>query len=127
MTSFIGYSTVNKNKKFTLLDKNLVIQDLVNSFSVRQGQLPGVPWFGTTIWDDIFENQTLELEQAVLKEVKRICTLDPRLALLSVEFYPFEHGFMILAELQLVSSDVPTMVNLFFDQSNKSVNYTFGQ
>ena len=57
MPTFIGFNTQDQYKKFTLLDEALVKRDLLNGLNIRQGQLPGRPQFGTTLWDNLFENQ----------------------------------------------------------------------
>ena len=53
MTTFIGFNTINQFKKFTLTDFDLIQRDLLNAFSIRQGELPGRPGYGTTLYDDI--------------------------------------------------------------------------
>jgi hypothetical protein len=55
--TFIGFNTQKQYKKFTLTDFALIKRDLLNAFNIRQGQLPGRPAYGTTLWDFLFENQ----------------------------------------------------------------------
>ncbi len=43
MPTFIGYSTVNRAKKFVLTDFELVKRDLANALNIQQGELPGRP------------------------------------------------------------------------------------
>ena len=57
MPTFIGFNTINQNKKFTLVDFELIKRDLLNAFNIRQGELVGRPAYGTSIWDFVFENQ----------------------------------------------------------------------
>ena len=57
MTTFVGFNTINQNKKFTLIDTELIKRDLLNAFNIRQGELVGRPGYGTVIWDYVFENQ----------------------------------------------------------------------
>jgi hypothetical protein len=49
MTTFIGFNTINQNKKFTLTDFALIQRDLLNAFNIRQGELPGRPGYGTVL------------------------------------------------------------------------------
>jgi hypothetical protein len=49
MATFIGFNTIDQNKKFTLLDFELIKRDLLNAFNIRQGQLVGRPGYGTVI------------------------------------------------------------------------------
>ena len=43
MPTFIGFSTIDQNKKFTAVDFDLIKIDLLNAFNIRQGELPGRP------------------------------------------------------------------------------------
>ena len=63
MTTFIGFNTINQNKKFTLTDFELIQRDLLNAFNIRQGELPGRPGYGTTIYSFLFENQVEQLQE----------------------------------------------------------------
>jgi hypothetical protein len=72
MPAFIGFNTQNQYKKFTLTDGPLVKRDLLNAFNIRQGQLPGRPQVGTSLWDNLFENQDSVTEQSILSEIQRV-------------------------------------------------------
>ena len=81
MPTFIGFNTINQNKYFTAVDFDLIKIDLLNAFNIRQGQLPGRPGYGTTLWDNLFENQTQETLQTIYNEIQRVVGGDPRLFL----------------------------------------------
>ena len=72
MPTFIGFNTINQFKKFTLVDFELIKRDLANAFNIQQGELPGRPGYGTTIWGYVFESQTPETEQGILQEIQRV-------------------------------------------------------
>ena len=72
MTTFIGFNTINQFKKFTLTDFDLIQRDLLNAFSIRQGELPGRPGYGTTLYDFLFENQVEQISQQIRAEVQRV-------------------------------------------------------
>ena len=57
MTTFIGFNTIDQYKKFTLTDFPLIQRDLLNAFNIRQGELPGRPGYGTTIWVFLLETK----------------------------------------------------------------------
>jgi len=46
MPTFIGFSTIDQNKKFTAVDFDLIKIDLLNAFNIRQGELVGRPGYG---------------------------------------------------------------------------------
>ena len=92
MATFIGFSTINQNKNFVLVDYALIKRDLLNAFNIRQGELVGRPGYGTVLWNYLFENQTSELENAIYTEVQRVVGGDPRLYLNNLYMYPQENG-----------------------------------
>ena len=73
MPTFIGFNTIDQNKKFTAVDFDLIKIDLLNAFNIRQGELPGRPGYGTVLWNYLFENQTQETQAVILQEIQRVC------------------------------------------------------
>ncbi len=79
--NFIGFSTIDKDKKFTLVDRDLIKRDLLNAFLVRAGTMPGRPEVGTKIWDYIFDPNDSLTSGNVEREIRRIIAFDPRIEL----------------------------------------------
>ena len=123
MTTFIGFSTINQNKKFTLTDYPLIQRDLLNAFNIRQGELPGRPGYGTTIWDFLFENQVEQLQQDIRAEVQRVCGSDPRVIVNDVQAYPQENGILLQIELTVVQTTNAEILSVFFDQQTRQASY----
>lgn len=123
MATFIGFSTVGRNKKFTLTDFALIRRDLVNAFNIRQGSLPGRPTVGTTLWDMLFENQIEQLQDQIEAEIKRVVSGDPRLALKSLQVYPQENGILIELDVETVPSTDAQRLALFFDITTNVASY----
>lgn len=123
MTTFVGFSTQGRNKAFTLVDYQLVRQDLINAFNIKQGQVVGIPDYGTTIWSYLFENQTLDTERAITAEVQRVCAQDPRLYVNTIQMYPQENGILVEIQVSVVPSTVPQLLKVFFDQISKRATY----
>ncbi len=124
MSTFIGFSTVNRNKNFVLVDDDLIKQDLLNAFNIRQGELVGRPGYGTLIWNYLFENQTSELEAAIYREVQRVIGGDPRLYLNNLYMYPQENGILLQLELQTVATTSPQILSIFFNETSRSASYS---
>ena len=123
MPTFIGFNTVNQYKKFTLTDFELIKRDLANAFNIQQGELPGRPEYGTTLWSFIFENQ-LELTQTqILNEVRRVASQDPRLTITDVAVYPQDNGMLIEMQLETVASADAQLLALFFDQNSQRASF----
>ncbi len=123
MATFIGFSTQGQRKKFTLVDEDLIKQDLINAFNIRQGELVGRPDVGTAVWDYLFESQTTETENAIVQEIQRVAGGDPRLKISQVEIYPQLNGILIQVQIRFVPSTTTERLALFFDQETRRASY----
>jgi phage baseplate assembly protein W len=123
MATFIGFNTIDQNKKFTLVDFPLIKRDLLNAFNIRQGQLVGRPGYGTTIWDNLFENQTQETERSIYTEIQRVAGGDPRVYISDIEVFPQQNGILIQVEISIVPSTDAERLSIFFDQSQRRASY----
>jgi phage baseplate assembly protein W len=123
MTTFKGFTTIGQTKKFTLLDFDLVKRDLLNAFNIQQGQLVGRPGYGTLLWNYVFENQTQDTERAILAEIQRVASLDPRIYIQSAELFPQDNGILIELQLTIVPGQTAEFLSLYFDQQTRSATY----
>ena len=123
MPTFIGFNTIDQFKKFTLVDFELIKRDLANAFNIQQGELPGRPGYGTTIWSYVFENQTETTETAILAEIQRVAGGDPRIYVTSANSYPQDNGLLIEIELQVVASSTAERLAIFFDQETRRASF----
>lgn len=123
MTTFIGFNTINQNKKFTLTDFELIKRDLLNAFNIRQGELVGRPAYGSSINDFLFENQLQQTERGLLAEVQRVAGGDPRIYVNNIELFPQDHGILIQLEITVVPSTTSERLSIFFDQEQRRASY----
>jgi phage baseplate assembly protein W len=123
MATFIGFSTVRQNKNFVLVDYELIKQDLLNAFNIRQGEVVGRPGYGTLLWTYLFENQTPELQTAIYNEVQRVIAGDPRLYLNNVTMYPQNNGILLQLNLQTVATTSAQILSIFFNESQRAASY----
>lgn len=123
MTTYIGFNTINQIKKFTLTGFELIKQDLLNAFNIRQGELPGRPAYGTVIWSFLFENQLENLVQAMRAEIQRVAGQDPRIAINDIEIYPQNNGILVQVNIQVVPSQNAERLAIFFDQLQRNATY----
>ena len=123
MTTFVGFSTVNRPKQFTLTDYELIKQDLINAFNIRQGSLPGRPATGTVIWDFLFENQIQELQNNIYQEIQRMVAQDPRITVTSLETFPQDNGILIQLQVETVQSTTAEQLSIFFDIQQRRASY----
>jgi len=123
MTTFVGFNTINQNKKFTLVDFDLIKVDLLNAFNIRQGELVGRPGYGTVIWNYLFENQNQETQQAIYREIQRVCAGDPRIYIIGIQMFPQENGLLVQVGLAVVPSTNAQLLSIFFNQQQRSATY----
>lgn len=123
MTTFIGFNTINQNKKFTLTDFALIQRDLLNAFNIRQGELPGRPGYGTVIYDFVFESQLEQLQQDIRAEIQRVCGGDPRILLSDIQVFPQENGILIQIAITIVNTTNAEILSIFFDQQQRNASY----
>ena len=123
MPTFIGFNTINQFKKFTLTDFALVKRDLANALNIQQGEIPGKPGYGTTIWSYVFENQTPETIAALLAELQRVAGGDPRVYISDAQVFPQDNGLLIELEIRVVPSSTAERLSLFFDQETRRACY----
>ena len=123
MPTFIGFNTQDQYKKFTLLDEDLVKRDLLNGLNIRQGQLPGRPQFGTTLWENLFENQSPALVTALENEIQRVAGYDPRIQISETQVFPQENGILIQVQLAIVPNTTAQQLSIFFNLQQRRASY----
>jgi phage baseplate assembly protein W len=123
MPTFIGFNTINQNKKFTTVDFDLIKIDLLNAFNIRQGELVGRPGYGTIIWSYLFENQTSETQAAIVQEIQRVCAGDPRVYVSGIQIFPQQNGILLQLGIAVVPSTTAQQLNIFFDGQQRSAAY----
>lgn len=114
-TLYKSFSSVGKKDTATdVYDIDAVKADLLNHLSIRYGEVPGRPGFGTGIYsyfgdphDDIFV-------EAIKADVNRVIAYDPRVESRSVEVFsdPDNHVFLIRAELLFVEIGAIELLNM---------------
>jgi len=123
MPTFIGFSTIDQYRKFTLVDFELIKRDLANALNIQQGELPGRPEYGTAIWGYVFESQTPESQQAMTAELQRVIGGDPRIYLSDIQFFPQDNGVLIELQVQVVASSTAERLAIFFDQESRRASF----
>jgi phage baseplate assembly protein W len=114
-----GFSTVSTDTdNFSLYDFQLIQQDLLNHFHVRQGERLMNPDFGTVIWDLLFEPLTEELKEIIIQNVNQIINYDPRISASQVTVTQYETGLQIECVLTYLPYNIAQSMKLQFDQTN---------
>ena len=117
--TYRGFSTVNPdNVGFQLYDLQIVKQDIINHFHIRQGELLSNPNFGTIIWDILYEPLTENIKQIIAENVTTIINYDPRVSVTSIIIDQYESGLQIEATLLFLPYNIVENMQLTFDQNN---------
>jgi phage baseplate assembly protein W len=109
-------------KKFTLTDSNLVVRDLINAFSIKQGDKVGQPTYGTTLWGFLFEPNTPDIITQMDTEIRRVVAQDPRITLNSLAVWPQENGVLFELEVAFDPFNQPLTIGLSMDRATGAVS-----
>jgi len=122
MPTFKGFNTIHQQKKFGIVDFELIKRDLLNAFLTMQGEVPGRPDLGTNIWSYIFEANVEEVRDEIGDEVRRIIAGDPRLVLSGLDV-SYSHNTVIIDTAVTISPNTaPQTLRLVFDESSQTLN-----
>jgi hypothetical protein len=114
-----GFSTISGNtENYNLYDFDLIKQDILNHFHIRQGERLMNPSFGCAIWDILFEPLTESVKDIVLKNVNTIVNYDPRVQAENVIVTAYDTGIQIELTLLFVPYNLQQSLQLRFDQTN---------
>jgi phage baseplate assembly protein W len=121
MTTYRGFSTIDRYKKFRVTDFDLIKQDLINHFNIRRGEKLMNPNFGTIIWNTLFEPLTQETREVIADDVKRIVGYDPRLSVDNITITEKDYGIQIEVDLRYVTTNESGALKLNFDKSSQTI------
>ena len=117
--SYRGISTVSPASNSPLLyDLNLIKQDIINHFHIRQGEKLSNPEFGTIIWDVLYDPLTEELKDAIANNVTEIVNYDPRVQVDEIIVTSYESGIQIEVELTYIPYNISEKMRLQFDEDS---------
>lgn len=117
-----GFSTSDpKSMSTKIYDFDLIKQDILNQFNVRQGEMIMNPGYGTIIWGLLYEPFTDSLKQLIADDVNRILNSDPRVIPVNIDIIEDEYGFMMDVTLKSVITNQVDNMSMAF---NKTVGLT---
>lgn len=117
--TYKGFSTLNpKAEHYSLYDFELIKQDIINHFHVRQGERLMQPTFGTIIWDVLFEPMTEQVKSIILEDVNRIINYDPRVTITDTNVSVYDSGIQIMFSLSYTPYNITERIRLRFDEAN---------
>ena len=121
MSTYQGFSTYNRNKKFRVSDFELAKQDLFNHLHIRKGEKLMNPNFGTIIWGMLFEPLNSETKRIITKDLTSIVKYDPRLSAQRIDVTEYEQGLQITIELMYIPTNQVSTLKVNFDRSAAAI------
>jgi phage baseplate assembly protein W len=113
-----GFSSVNDSGSNTrLYDFELIKQDILNHFNTKRGERLMNPNFGSIIWDLLMEPLTEQIREALIADINRICTFDPRVTPTQMDLTEYQNGYLLELTLVMNGTDQSSNMKLTFDQS----------
>jgi len=120
MALYRGYNTIdNKSTKTRLEDFELIKRDLSNHFNIRRGEKLMNPNFGTIIWEILFEPMTEEIKDAIIEDVTRVVTYEPRVIVDNILVDEYQRGIIIEIRLRYKNTNEADTMRFMFDQTSK--------
>lgn len=116
-----GFSTYNRARKFSIMDTELVKQDLFNHLNIRKGEKLMNPNFGTVIWGLLFEPFTPEIKNIIVEDLKTIVGTDPRIGLTRLIVQDYFNGIQVEMSLSYRSGNMVETISLQFDKNSKTM------
>lgn len=122
MTTYSGFSTFNRTRKFKVTDFDLVKQDLINHFYIRKGEKLMNPNFGSIIWNLLFDPFTPSVKDTIITDIKTIVNYDPRLSVDELSVTEYQYGIQIILNLRYVITNQLAVMTLNFDRDSKRLS-----
>ena len=98
-----GFSTVGKVRApYTLIDGDLIKQDLMNELKARKGERVMRPNFGTTLYDILMNPLDQCVIEEVKEEVRRVIEKDPRVQIDEIFTQTLDHLIRVQVQLKFL-------------------------
>lgn len=115
--AYRGLSTVNPDaNSWRLYDIELIKQDIINHFHIRQGEKLSDPSFGTIVWDVLYEPLTDTVRNLIIDNVSSIVNYDPRVAVDNIIVDSYENGIQIECVLTYLTYNISESMRISFDK-----------
>lgn len=116
--AYRGFSTVNQSTEgYALYDFELIKQDIINHFHIRQGEKLSDPQFGTIIWDLLFEPFTDIVKDSIVQNVTAIVNYDPRVSVNQIIVDTYESGITVDCTISYLPYNISEQLLFRFDQA----------
>lgn len=122
--AYKGYSTIDRIKNFKISDYDLVKRDFLNNLNIRQGEVPGRPEVGTTLWNFVFDPNTEDTIRKLRAEINRLIDTDPRITAEEINIEAKAHTVLMEINARIHPNVNLQQLNVMFDQNTDKATYT---
>jgi phage baseplate assembly protein W len=113
-----GFSSLDENNASSrLFDLDLIKQDILNQFNTKKGSRVMNPTFGSDVWDILMDPMTPGVREALVADVNRVCTSDPRVTPTQIDITEYTDGFILELTLVLNGTDQSDSMRITFNQA----------
>jgi|TARA_B110000467_G_C17845851_1_gene227264 phage baseplate assembly protein W len=117
MPTFAGFSTKNINAiNHELVDKDLVIEDLMNHIMTHKGERVMLPNYGSIIHLMKFEPLTEETKQLIKEDLTSIVNDDPRVNYLSCTINDSDHTINATLRIEILPGNENVELKIDLDR-----------
>lgn len=118
-TFYIGFNTIGRTRPpYSLINIELVKQDLLNAFNTRKGERVMMPEFGTRIYDLLFDPFDDITKQAILDDAVEVIRQEPRVELISIDAEDLNYTMRLTIDLIYQPQDVAEQLYVDFTRSS---------
>ncbi len=105
---FSSRSASRPNGAFSLTNKDLVNEDLLNHIYTEYWERPHMPSFGTRIPTLVFEPNDMEVRDIITEDLTNVFEYDPRVQLLDLQVFslPDNNAIVAVATLLYIELEV---------------------
>jgi len=122
--AYKGYTTIDRIKNFKISDYDLVKRDFLNNLNIRQGEVPGRPEVGTTLWNFVFDPNTEDTVRKLRAEINRLIDTDPRITAEEINIEAKAHTVLMEINARIHPNVDLQQLNVMFDQNTDKATYT---
>lgn len=117
---FVGFNTVDQlNPPYSMTNLSLVKRDILNHFATPMGSRLMMPFFGTRIYEMLFDPFDEYTKNAIIEDAVRVVASEPRVQLTSIDVYQEDQALNIIMVVLFKPESVTDNLFVTFSLKNK--------
>lgn len=117
---FVGFNTVDQlTPPYSMTNLSLVKRDILNHFATPMGSRLMLPFFGTRIYELLFDPFDEYTKNAIIEDAVRVISSEPRVELVSIDVYQEDQALNIIMEVLFKPESVTDSLFVTFSLKDK--------